>query len=156
MLLECIAKCATAVHETIRVKSAAWDDNGVLIYTTLNHVKYCLHNGDSGIVRTLENPIYITKVFGDTLYCLDRDGKHRQIPVRALAPLAAPLMTLYCMPVRFNSRALTCLSYFFIYFFTVPSLSHLLFQSPLLPFYQQYICSPGKDCLLPHALPHNL
>lgn len=33
------------VHETIRVKSAAWDDSGVLIYTTLNHLKYCLPNG---------------------------------------------------------------------------------------------------------------
>ncbi|KAK9804455.1 hypothetical protein WJX73_003595 [Symbiochloris irregularis] len=72
---------ACTVHETIRVKSAAWDDNGVLIYTTLNHVKYCLSNGDSGIVRTLETPIYITKVFGDLLFCLDRDGKHRQIQV---------------------------------------------------------------------------
>lgn len=72
---------AAAVHETIRVKSAAWDDNGVLIYTTLNHVKYCLANGDAGIVRTLDVPIYITKVFGDVLFCLDRDGKHRQIKV---------------------------------------------------------------------------
>ena len=36
-----------AVHETIRVKSAAWDDSGVLVYTTLNHIKYCLPNGDS-------------------------------------------------------------------------------------------------------------
>lgn len=30
---------AQTVHETIRVKSAAWDDSGVLIYTTLNHIK---------------------------------------------------------------------------------------------------------------------
>ena len=71
-----------AVHETIRVKSAAWDDSGVLIYTTLNNVKYCLVNGDAGIVRTLDNPIYITKIFGDVLFCLDRDGKHKQIQVR--------------------------------------------------------------------------
>ena len=84
-----------AVHETIRVKSAAWDDNGVLIYTTLNHVKYCLANGDSGIVRTLETPIYITKVFGDLLFCLDRDGKHRQIQVGASASqLGKPLQFL--------------------------------------------------------------
>ncbi len=27
------------MHETIRVKSAAWDDSGVLVYTTLNHIK---------------------------------------------------------------------------------------------------------------------
>jgi coatomer protein complex subunit alpha (xenin) len=69
------------VHETIRVKSAAWDDNSVLIYTTLNHIKYCLPNGDSGIIRTLDVPVYITKVFGSTIYCLDRDGKNRQIQV---------------------------------------------------------------------------
>ena len=69
------------MHETIRVKSAAWDDNNVLIYTTLNHIKYCLPNGDSGIIRTLDVPVYIAKVFGDVIYCLDRDGKNRQIQV---------------------------------------------------------------------------
>ena len=29
-----------AVHETMRIKSGVWDDNGVFIYTTLNHLKY--------------------------------------------------------------------------------------------------------------------
>ncbi|KAF5734723.1 coatomer subunit alpha-1 [Tripterygium wilfordii] len=71
------------LHETIRVKSGAWDDNGVFIYTTLNHVKYCLPNGDSGIIRTLDVPIYITKVSGNTLFCLDRDGKNRSIVIDA-------------------------------------------------------------------------
>ncbi|KAJ7695513.1 coatomer WD associated region-domain-containing protein [Mycena olivaceomarginata] len=28
------------IHETIRIKSGAWDDSGVFIYSTLNHVKY--------------------------------------------------------------------------------------------------------------------
>ena len=44
------------------VQSAAWDDHGVLVYTTLNHIKYCLPNGDSGIIRTLDVPVYITQV----------------------------------------------------------------------------------------------
>lgn len=35
----------SSLHETIRIKSAAWDDSGVLLYSTLNHVKYCLLNG---------------------------------------------------------------------------------------------------------------
>lgn len=35
----------STLHETIRIKSAAWDDSGVLLYSTLNHVKYCLLNG---------------------------------------------------------------------------------------------------------------
>lgn len=33
------------MHETIRVKSAAWDDSGVLVYTTLNHIKYAPRPG---------------------------------------------------------------------------------------------------------------
>ncbi|KAI5683116.1 hypothetical protein M9H77_04344 [Catharanthus roseus] len=67
------------LHETIRVKSGAWDDNGVFIYTTLTHIKYCLPNGDSGIIKTLDVPIYITKIYGNTIFCLDRDGKNRPI-----------------------------------------------------------------------------
>ncbi|CAN1317313.1 Coatomer subunit alpha-2 [Linum perenne] len=67
------------LHETIRVKSGAWDDSGIFIYSTLNHMKYCLPNGDSGIIRTLDVPIYITKVSGNTIFCLDREGKNRTI-----------------------------------------------------------------------------
>ncbi|CAI0422909.1 unnamed protein product [Linum tenue] len=71
------------LHETIRVKSGAWDDNGVFIYSTLNHMKYCLPNGDSGIIKTLEVPIYITKISGNTIFCLDRDGKNRAMIIDA-------------------------------------------------------------------------
>ncbi len=70
------------------MKSAAWDDNGVLIYTTLNHIKYCLPNGDSGIIRTLEMPLYITRIANNVVYALDREGKNRQIQVRGTATLA--------------------------------------------------------------------
>ena len=71
------------LHETIRVKSGAWDDNGVFIYTTLNHIKYCLPNGDNGIIRTLDVPVYITKVSQNTVYCLDRDGKNLAVAIDA-------------------------------------------------------------------------
>lgn len=64
----------TSMHETIRIKSAAWDDSGVLLYSTLNHIKYTLLNGDSGIIKTLENTLYITKVAQNKLYCLNRSG----------------------------------------------------------------------------------
>uniref|UniRef100_A0A0E0D5J6 Uncharacterized protein n=1 Tax=Oryza meridionalis TaxID=40149 RepID=A0A0E0D5J6_9ORYZ len=71
------------LHETIRVKSGAWDENGVFIYTTLNHIKYCLPNGDSGIIKTLDVPIYITRVIGNNIFCLDRDGKNKLVTVDA-------------------------------------------------------------------------
>lgn len=33
------------IHENIRVKSGSWDESGVFIYTTSNHIKYALTNG---------------------------------------------------------------------------------------------------------------
>ncbi|NXM92984.1 COPA protein, partial [Sylvia borin] len=39
------------IHENIRVKSGAWDESGVFIYTTSNHIKYAVTsgNGKNGI-----------------------------------------------------------------------------------------------------------
>ncbi len=64
-----------SMHETIRIKSAAWDDTNVLIYSTLNHIKYVLLNGDRGTIKTLENTMYITKVSGSNCFCLNRKGE---------------------------------------------------------------------------------
>lgn len=60
------------IHENIRVKSGAWDESGVFIYTTSNHIKYAVTTGDYGIIRTLDLPIYVTRVKGNNVYCLDR------------------------------------------------------------------------------------
>ncbi|GLJ14130.1 hypothetical protein SUGI_0226720 [Cryptomeria japonica] len=65
------------LQETISVKCEAWDDNAIFIYSTLNHIRYCSPNGDSGIIRTLDVPVCITKVSGSSLCCLDRDVKNR-------------------------------------------------------------------------------
>ena len=48
------------IHDTIRIKSGAWDGNDVFVFSTLNHIKYLLVTGDHGIIRTLEVPLYIT------------------------------------------------------------------------------------------------
>ncbi|KAL4988276.1 coatomer WD associated region-domain-containing protein [Aspergillus falconensis] len=71
----------SSLHETIRIKSAAWDDAGVLLYSTLNHVKYSLLNGDSGIIRTLDQTVYLVKVNGRSVYCLDRNAKPRTLEI---------------------------------------------------------------------------
>mmetsp|Transcript_23313 Transcript_23313/g.51496 ORF Transcript_23313/g.51496 Transcript_23313/m.51496 type:complete len:1215 (-) Transcript_23313:268-3912(-) len=60
-------------HEHIRVKSGVWDENGVFVYATLSHVKYCLTNGDGGVIHSLQNPIYISRVHKHQMYYIDRD-----------------------------------------------------------------------------------
>lgn len=71
----------STLHETIRIKSATWDDSGVLLYSTLNHIKYTLLNGDNGIVRTLDQTMYLVKVKGRSVYCLDRAAKPRALTI---------------------------------------------------------------------------
>ncbi|GAA5930239.1 hypothetical protein JCM1841_000612 [Sporobolomyces salmonicolor] len=69
------------IHETIRIKSGAWDDAGVFLYTTLNHIKYALPNGDNGIIKTLDQPVYLTRVRGKAVHVLTRDAKPETIPI---------------------------------------------------------------------------
>jgi coatomer subunit alpha len=71
-----------AFTDTVRIKSGAWDAtptggtaNEIFVYTTLNHVKYCLATGDSGTIRTLDNPVYAHMVIKDQLFCLDRESR---------------------------------------------------------------------------------
>jgi len=66
-----------SVHENTRVKSGTWDDSGVLVYTTSNHIKYAITNGDHGIIRTLDLPVYLTRIKGAQVFCLDRECKPR-------------------------------------------------------------------------------
>jgi len=71
----------STLHETIRIKSATWDDAGVLLYSTLNHIKYTLMNGDNGIVRTLDQTVYLVRVKGRNIYCLDRAAKPKILAI---------------------------------------------------------------------------
>ncbi|EXJ59988.1 coatomer protein complex, subunit alpha (xenin) [Cladophialophora yegresii CBS 114405] len=71
----------STLHETIRIKSATWDDSGVLLYSTLNHIKYTLLNGDNGIVRTLDQTVYLVKVKGRNVFCLDRAAKPKVLSI---------------------------------------------------------------------------
>ncbi|KZT60918.1 Coatomer, alpha subunit [Calocera cornea HHB12733] len=72
---------SSLIHETIRIKSGAWDDSGVFIYSTLNHIKYALPQGDNGIIKTLDQPIYLTRIKGKTIHCLDRSARPRTIMI---------------------------------------------------------------------------
>ncbi|KAK5969632.1 Coatomer alpha subunit, partial [Trichostrongylus colubriformis] len=68
-------------QESTRVKSGAWDEDGIFLYTTSNHIKYALTAGDCGIVRTLDLPLYILAVRGSILYCLNREATPVEVPI---------------------------------------------------------------------------
>lgn len=70
------------LSETVRLKGGCWDSTSpIFLYTTLNHIKYVLVNGDRGILRGLDIPVYVTKVHKGSLHCLDREGKTRVLEI---------------------------------------------------------------------------
>lgn len=70
------------LSETVRVKGGCWDEKlSVFVYVTLNHVKYVLPNGDRGILRGLESPIYITRVKSPNLFYMDREMRSKALEI---------------------------------------------------------------------------
>lgn len=77
-----------SITEGARVKSGAFDDSTpqpVFIYTTANHIKYCCRDGDYGIIRTLDVPVYAVKVLaseaGARVVCLDREARPKVLNI---------------------------------------------------------------------------
>ncbi|XP_022827317.1 coatomer subunit alpha isoform X2 [Spodoptera litura] len=76
------------ITEGARVKSGAFDDSTpqpVFIYTTANHIKYCCKDGDYGIIRTLDVPVYAVRVLATEgaarVVCLDRDCRPKVLNI---------------------------------------------------------------------------
>ena len=51
----------TSIKEKFQVQSAFWESEDVLFYTTSNHWKYALMNGENGILKTIEEPLHLLK-----------------------------------------------------------------------------------------------
>ena len=71
------------INENNRVKSGAWDSCGVFVYNTSTHIKYLLPNGDSGIIRTLDERTYITSVNNSIITYLDRHSNVGKLTIDA-------------------------------------------------------------------------
>jgi len=61
------------IPETSKIKSGAWDGSNVFIYSTSNHLKYALATGDHGIIKTLNDPVYLSQVKGKSVTAIDRE-----------------------------------------------------------------------------------
>lgn len=62
------------VIEGYKILGAIWTEDNVLIYTTYNHIKYLLPNGDTGILRSIDKILYPVEIKDSTVYCFDQNG----------------------------------------------------------------------------------
>jgi coatomer protein complex subunit alpha (xenin) len=59
------------VKENSQIKSACFDENNVLFYTTHFHIKYALQENLGGIIKSTETPVYLMMVNNGTFYLSD-------------------------------------------------------------------------------------
>jgi coatomer protein complex subunit alpha (xenin) len=72
----------TSTHfDGARVKSGAWFKGQFFIYTTKTHLKYVLPNGDSGILRSIADRIYVAAVLENQVICLNEDSEVKRLEV---------------------------------------------------------------------------
>lgn len=60
--------------ERTGIKTGVWDNVGVFLYNTASQVNYLVPNGDTGLVRGLEAPVYLVSVEAGKLVAADRAG----------------------------------------------------------------------------------
>ncbi|KNC35982.1 coatomer alpha subunit [Plasmodium falciparum RAJ116] len=74
--------CTT--HEYIRIKSGIWDErknnnSNVFIYNTLSHLKYILINGEKGLIKYMDETVYLFKIYNNHLYYINRQENVKNI-----------------------------------------------------------------------------
>lgn len=58
--------------EKFNVKSLLWGkDNTTIIYTTINHIKFGLLNGDSGILKCTEQTTRVVKIDKNEIFVIN-------------------------------------------------------------------------------------
>lgn len=64
------------VKETSKVKAGCWDDNNAFVYSTSSHIKFLYTSKNTrGILKSLENPVYVVYFARGVVYYINREGK---------------------------------------------------------------------------------
>ena len=69
------------ISEKMNIKNCVWDERGVLLYATLSQIKYCLPSGEKGVVRSLDEPVYIAAYRRGVVFAFTRDAVPVQIEI---------------------------------------------------------------------------
>lgn len=65
----------TRINEGYKIQGAVWTEENVLVYSTYNHIKYLLPNGDNGILKSIDTILYPLELKQNIVYCVDHNGE---------------------------------------------------------------------------------
>ena len=71
------------IYEGTNIVEAFWTKDDILIYSTLNHLKYVLSNGDKGIIKSLNDIVYPAAMAGNKLIHFTADGTIQNLEVNS-------------------------------------------------------------------------
>lgn len=83
---EIILQSRNIQNSNINVEYVHYDTSSGVIWGILEKQKWvndalCVSCSDHGIIRTLDLPIYVTRVRGNSVYCLDRECRPRVLTI---------------------------------------------------------------------------
>ena len=56
--------------------------SGSFIYNTFMHIKFILPNGDQGIIQSVDEALYLSKLKESDIWFIDREGKHQSMKLK--------------------------------------------------------------------------
>lgn len=76
-----VFKKIARIQETSKIIHGFWTKENVFIYSTYNHFKYVLPNGDKGILKSVKDIHYPVGLGDNTLFSFDIDNTLHKIAV---------------------------------------------------------------------------
>lgn len=75
-------KKVARIQETLKVVHGFWTKENIFVYSTFNHIKYVLPNGDKGILRSIKDMEYPVGIVGDNLFSFDIENSLNKVVVQ--------------------------------------------------------------------------
>jgi len=74
-------KKVSRIQETSRIIHGFWTKDNVFVYSTYNHLKYLLPNGDKGLIKSVNDIQYPVGMIDDAIFTVDIDNNICKTPV---------------------------------------------------------------------------
>ncbi|AFZ79038.1 coatomer subunit alpha, putative [Theileria equi strain WA] len=71
------------VESYSKIKSAAWDENTSVIFSTSTQLHYLLVNGNTGIIQSVPNPIYLLRIANKIMYIMGRNHRCYRLKIQS-------------------------------------------------------------------------
>lgn len=74
-------KKVARIQESIKILHGTWTKDNIFIYSTYNHIKYALPNGDKGILRSLSDIQYPVALVDNQVITMNHEDQPEKFEI---------------------------------------------------------------------------